>query len=234
MKAFYKTLLLFLATLLTACIACACTKDKKGYFDYYGEYSLELPFAHERTSFTDVLYFTTELDIEGMAKALSEEGYTANIYDFDGVKRIWVTATKEEDSHYFLIYDKTCPVGDGEKYVLCDLSASIREKTGDNSYDTYVFLFPEYASEVLQFSDGVIEPTILSTRKIYCDFEEFAAFYKGTGKEDATIDKENKTVTFPCKVSDDKEVNPNWKEGKVLMRYVEKADASYVEIELFD
>ena len=230
-KMCFRIVLFSLACIICFGMMCGCSgKDKdKIIYDYYGVTQFVLPFEHENVTSTDALYFNTNLNMEQMTERIKNAGYQGTLHEFEGVKRIFITVINGSVSSYFIIYDKTLSefLGNGksDRYSLRALTASIQVADKDSNYETYVFLFPLHVSDISELT---------KTRKIYCTFNEFADFYRATGRKDVQIDVGNKTVTFTCKGTDSTEqdkTNPNFATGKVVMQYVEKSSGNYIDIQ---
>ena len=215
--------------------AVACQKDNSvsegKLLDFYGEAEFTLPFECDNFSKTDALNFNTDLSMEQMTEKVKSAGYGAVLYDFDGVKRTLITSEKNGCDYYFLIYDKSYSgaIGNGEsdRYTLGELSESVR--AGDS---LYAFLFPLHFAEISAAQNGAGADGAQS-RKMHCTFNEFADFYRNSGKDDALIDEENKTVTFACKASAEHNgTNVNWSAGDVLLSYSETEIGNFVEMRL--
>lgn len=225
------------AGILCACVfagaAGACKKDdsvKEGkIYDFYGTAEFVLPFESENYTKTGVLNFDTDLTMEQMTEKTKSAGYGAELYDFDGVKRMLITQEQGGCNYYFLIYDKTLPAatgnGSAERFTLCDLSESFR--INDKQY---VFLFPQQFAEAK--NSGLVSGATES-KKVYCTFNEFADFYRNTGKDDVTIDSGNRTVTFSCKASVEQNgIDANHSAGEILLSYTEAENGNYVNVSL--
>lgn len=233
------TAFLKIASVLTAgallCAAGACKKDnvinEGKIYDFYREVEFELPFESKNYSYAGVLNFDTDLSMAQMAEKTKSAGYGADLYDFDGVQRLFVTSEKDGGKSYFLIYDKTLSEargnGESDRYTLSGLS-------GDFQADgkRYAYLFP------LQFAEAkdaeiTSESPKTERKKVYCTFNEFAEFYRGTGKNDVTVDETNRTVTFSCKASTEQNgTDVNLSAGEILLSYVETENGNYAEIRL--
>lgn len=193
-------------------------------YDYYTEYKFELPFKHKNTTQSDSLFFDATFTIEQMTGLINDAGYKARMYDFDNVKRIFITAAQNNFLYYFAIYDNNY-LESSKKYTLTNLTSSIViDSNWQIDKNMYVFLFPLHLAKA--------ETNPLNTKKIYCTFDEFAEFYEATGRSDTKIDRINKTVVFFCEGSVEHSWgNANWARGNIIMRYVESESGNYVDIQ---
>ncbi|MDR0752467.1 MAG: hypothetical protein LBF12_07840 [Christensenellaceae bacterium] len=200
---------------------------EKSIKDYYEEYSYELPFEHTiGNNQSTLLYFYTELTMEQMSKSINESGYTASLHDNNNIKKIFITAAKNGFLYYFVIYDKSYLEdihGSNRQYTLSECAASFNMPINSNAKEPYIytFLFPSHFSGTWTNDTNV---------RIYCTFDKFAQFYQATGKNDAQIDYENKTVTFFCEGNSDR----SWIRGNVIMQYVENENGNYVNIQPYN
>jgi hypothetical protein len=205
---------------LGAGVITSCSNKERFLKDYYQEYSFELPFKYIYKYATyDTFYFDTGLTIEQMCESINASGFKASFYNNDGIEKIFITAIKNSFSYYYVIYDKAY-LESGNVYTLRECSVSLTMPIDDAVKEPYiyVFLFPHHLTDVKSDEQD--------KRKIYCSFDEFAEFYRATGKNDAQIDNKNLTVTFFCEGY----ASRNWIRGNLLMRYVESATGNYIHI----
>ena len=202
-----KILIVVVCCVSMVCLLSGCGPVKTAVIhDYYGECSFELPFEHEITNTTDVMYFKTSCSMEQMTEVINEAGYGAKLYEDFG-NTILISVLQNEMTYYFVIYDNAPENGGG--FVLSDTSASIP--------GIFVFLAPLHILDNENTS---------GTRKIYGSFEDLADFYRAAGKNDVDIDAQNKTILFECEGN----LPLSWKQGTIAIQYIESEQGNYLNI----
>ncbi|MDR3186140.1 MAG: hypothetical protein LBU04_04965 [Christensenellaceae bacterium] len=221
------SVLIFCAVFIPVMLSGGCVGSKhKTIKDYYEEYSFELPFKHTigNNQYT-TLYFKTRLTMEQMCESINTAGYKASLYNYDNINKIFIVARKNEFSYYYVICNKIYVDGayvDG--YVLSDCSSSLSISANSKERNQYVFLFPLHLSDTVESNPNRI--------KINSTFDEFVDFFASTGKNDAQIDYENKSVIFSCRESANDDIDKYWINGNIVMLYTESETGNYINLSL--
>jgi len=100
-----KKIITLLSALIFCLSVCGCERIDITYIsDYYGEYSLELPFELEESNYTgSSIYFSAEYSLEQMCALINEAGYSADLYKTNSSSAILITITNDPYSYYFVI-----------------------------------------------------------------------------------------------------------------------------------
>ena len=198
----------------------ACGSDTGRYiYDYYGMYRFELPFDHTVTHRRGLqsLSFQLTYSMEQMREKIENAGYTATIYEHDGNdQRMLITAPKDGYNYYFTIYGNT----------LERLSSSLVVTAPHGEPATYVFLFPNHIVPFGASFSASENSEQRTTAELFASFDYIANFYRNTGKNDVSINTEDKTITFFAEGHRDL----NWRRGYVIMSFEDTENGSYVQI----
>jgi hypothetical protein len=163
--------------LVTLCALAACCTGRSGEIrDFYGEYSLTLPFdLADSYNAGGVLFFTTDYELEQMAELLRGAGYGASLHTNDETDTILISATQNGFVYYFVIFDKT---PDDARFSM-SAAASLAQR--------HPFLAPIH----------ILEPTPDDAMwRFFGGFEQLASFYRATGKNDVVIDEAAQRIYF--------------------------------------
>lgn len=215
-----KILVLFVFTLF---VIAGCTGMIKisEIADYHGEYIFKIPFDHRNPRMTSSLFFETDYSMEQMAQLIIEAGYGASLNKNGDLQTMLISAVRDVFTYYFVIFDKNYirrihP--ESESYTLKNATSTIFTNLRDRREgNVYAFLAPIH---ILGEPDGY------GVRRLYGSFEYIADFYRATGKTDFKIDEENKRIYFEC----EGRAQFSWKQGTVVMQFIEKESGNYLHI----
>ena len=178
-----------LVIIVFAMTACGPNTGRHIY-DYYRIYHFELPFEHTVTNRTNFLNFQSTYTIEQMRKKIENAGYTATIYNHGNDERIFITASKNGYNYYFTIHGKN------NSFVLEYLSSSLVVTAPSDEPTRYVFLFPNHIAPLGVSFSASENSEQRTTAELFASFDYIANFYRNTGKNDVSINTEDKTITF--------------------------------------
>ena len=193
-------------------------------YDYYGEYQLVTPFeAHYFLPVRERIpkEKNPTLSMEFMQESLDGAGFGTSLFQINGTQRLLITKTQESGVTYFLIYETT------RAYILEPLCQNF----GDASALSFgkVFLFPNHwivanrESEAVVTNDGVKGDKI----RVECSWDQFADFYRQTGRSDMEIDEQNQSVLFACRAN----AQSNWAGGQLKFWYADNGGQAEILIE---
>ena len=125
-----------------------------------------------------------------MRQLIEDEGYQATIYEVEGIKRIFIVATKGDTKHYFTIWDmRQWDLNSYKRYLLTDHRDSIFDSTWIH------FLFPIHLLKTPS-GDRDDSNNRLPTQQIFATFDYIANYYTQTGKNDTEICRDTQTILF--------------------------------------
>lgn len=215
------SILLVGATSLSAC----SHRGIKGVWDFHGEYFFELPFEHTRQfGMFDELPFLTNYSLEDMKQNIINAGYNAMIYDYEGIKRIFIVAEQNGFTSSFVIFDQNFT--DSDAFWLTNHRLLVPNGEGIDG-KLYYLLFPKHiASTNYDFSK---KP--LLDIEVFASFEYIVNFYNNNnnGRDAFLINEDTQTITFLANYVSWE--NLTWEADYLELIYQEIGNRNFISID---
>lgn len=199
-------------------IGVSCDRDTKHVLiDHYGECEFTLPFDYGDAYMGSDLYFESTYSWEEMQNLLQDAGYEITLSSDGHHPTMLIAVRQESKCYYYVLYDKTHTQSD--RYRLCSATLMWNQ--------AYRFLAPIHMMDVHEYQDTVNRGEAWDNLwRVYGSFDEVAAFYRATGREDYRIHEEEEMIEFFCQDP----LMSTARAGTLLIQYRVEKEGDYLAI----